>query len=70
MLRINNKIKVYKRFRWHGKCYFGAAHGICGVLQTLIAFPERELKKAGLSVSSLQTLNIEMIRRNQYHERE
>jgi hypothetical protein len=26
-------------YRWKGKCYFGAAHGVAGIVQTLLDFP-------------------------------
>jgi hypothetical protein len=26
-------------YQWHGKCYFGGAHGIAGILFTLLQFP-------------------------------
>eukprot|EP00928_Gymnodinium_smaydae_P057422 TRINITY_DN40669_c0_g1_i1.p1 TRINITY_DN40669_c0_g1~~TRINITY_DN40669_c0_g1_i1.p1 ORF type:complete len:413 (-),score=22.82 TRINITY_DN40669_c0_g1_i1:89-1327(-) len=27
-------------FEWHGKCYFGGAHGLAGILFTLLQFPD------------------------------
>lgn len=27
-------------YEWYGKCYLGGAHGISGILQTLLSFPE------------------------------
>lgn len=27
-------------YEWHGKCYFGGAHGLAGILFTLLQFPE------------------------------
>lgn len=32
-------------YEWHGKCYFGGAHGIAGILLTLLQLPE-ELNSA------------------------
>lgn len=29
---------VYNYFQWHNKCYFGAAHGIAGVIYTILSF--------------------------------
>ena len=33
-------------FEWHNKMYFGAAHGICGILHTLLQCPEEILVEA------------------------
>lgn len=39
-------------FEWHDKCYLGAAHGISGILLTLLQLPE-ELERAGSDAKEL-----------------
>ncbi|CAE7663088.1 Lancl2, partial [Symbiodinium microadriaticum] len=39
-------------YEWHDKCYLGGAHGIAGILHTLVQLPE-ELAAAGSDVANL-----------------
>ncbi|KAJ9449264.1 LanC-like protein 3-like protein [Diplonema papillatum] len=39
-------------FRWHDKMYFGAAHGIVGILYTLLDFPSDVLTEANAALPS------------------
>ena len=39
-------------FEWHEKCYLGGAHGIAGILNILLQFPQ-ELATAGRDASDL-----------------
>ena len=39
-------LENYKSFRWHDKCYLGAAHGLCGIIYCLSTFSDDFLGSA------------------------